>query len=193
MRVHTDSPKSGKESSATAWVGEVERIYHQCGVRVYSLARRMLGNDNDAEDVAQEVLLQLVRDYGDSAGEATVTIPLYRVTVDAVLAIRRKRSIHRELQFAEAWVGSEDNYHSRGDRSSSAVDAKVLHGELCDRIEFAIAQLPDDCRDSFVLGDIEKLTYAEIGGILNLCVVAVKSRIHRARLILCNVLQPYLN
>lgn len=188
---HVELAKLSKESSAT--VLEVEKIYHECGTRIYSLSRRMLGNDDDAEEVASEVLFQLVRGYGDFRGEAAVRTWLYRVTVNAALALCRKSSNCKERQFAEAWESPEDNYHPRGYRPSSAPDAKVFHGELSDRIESAIAQLPDACRDSFVLADIEKLTYAEIGDILNLSMAAVKSRIHRARLMLRNAVQPYLN
>lgn len=184
-------PKSSKESLAS--VVEVERIYHECGTRIYSLARRMLGNDNDAEDVAQEVLLQVVRGWGNFRGESTVMTWLYRVTVNAALAIRRKRSICRERQFADTWESPEDNYYPGGFRPSSAPDAQVLHSELRERIETAIARLPDTYRDSFILADIEQLSYAEIGEILGLSLAAVKSRIHRARLMLRDSLQPYLN
>ena len=190
-RVMQALPSTSKDSLTTTL--EVEKVYRECGTRIYSLARRMLGNDIDAEDVAQEVLLQVVRGWGNFRGEASVMTWLYRVTVNAALALRRKRSICKERQFAEAWESPEDNYYPRGYRPSTAPDSQVLHGELRDRIETAIARLPDTYRDSFILADIEELSYAEIGDILGLSLAAVKSRIHRARLMLRDALQPYLN
>ena len=74
----------------------IEDVYRQCGTRVYSLARRMLDNDADAEDVAQDVLLQVVRGLDNFRGESTIMTWLYRVTVNAALALRRKRAAVRD-------------------------------------------------------------------------------------------------
>src|SRR6516162_8964788 len=76
-----------------------EQVFHEFGPRVYNLARRMLGNDADAEDVTQDVLLQVVRKLDTFRGEANLTTWLHRVTVNAALAHRRKRANreHREI------------------------------------------------------------------------------------------------
>src|ERR1051326_4107182 len=72
---------------------QVEREYRQ---RIYHLARRLVGNDADAEDVAQEVLLQVLRKLNTFRGEAAFPTWLSRVTVNAALAQRRKRAVHEE-------------------------------------------------------------------------------------------------
>src|ERR1700757_3604094 len=69
-----------------------EQVFHQHAPQIYSLARRMLGNDADAEDVTQDVLLQVVRKLNTFRGESAFPTWLHRVTVNAALAHRRKRA-----------------------------------------------------------------------------------------------------
>src|SRR3954463_14605587 len=81
-------------------VGELtpERVFRDYAPRVYNLARRMLGNDADAEDVTQDVLLQVVRKLDTFRGEAALPTWLHRVTVTAALAPRRKKAARDERQ-----------------------------------------------------------------------------------------------
>src|SRR5215470_8995099 len=71
-------------------------VFHLYGSRVYSLARRMLGSDADAEDVTQDVLLQVIRKLPTFRGESAFPTWLHRVTVNAALAHRRKRAVRDE-------------------------------------------------------------------------------------------------
>src|SRR6185503_14999826 len=73
-----------------------DRVFRDYAPRVYNLARRMLGNDADAEDVTQDVLLQVIRKLGTFRGEADIATWLHRVTVNAALAHRRKRARRQE-------------------------------------------------------------------------------------------------
>jgi RNA polymerase sigma factor (sigma-70 family) len=73
-----------------------ERVVREHAPRVYNLARRMLGNESDAEDVTQDVMLQVVRKLDTFRGEAALSTWLHRVTVNAALAHRRKRANHHE-------------------------------------------------------------------------------------------------
>src|ERR1700756_421217 len=75
-----------------------ELVFHQYAPRVYHLARRMLGNNADAEDVTQDVLLQVVRKLDTFRGESSLGTWLHRVTANAVHAFRRKRAAIRERQ-----------------------------------------------------------------------------------------------
>src|SRR6516225_2166899 len=69
-----------------------EEVFRQYGPRVYTLARRMLGSDADAEDVTQDVLLQVIRKLPTFRGEAAFPTWLHRVTVNAALGHRQKRA-----------------------------------------------------------------------------------------------------
>src|SRR5260370_14156340 len=73
-----------------------EEVFREYAPRIYNLARRMLGNDADAEDVTQDVLLQVIRKLGTFRGESAFPTWLHRVTVNAALAHRRKRASREE-------------------------------------------------------------------------------------------------
>src|SRR6516165_39881 len=70
-----------------------EQVYHAYGPRVYNMARKMVSNEKDAEDVTQDVFLQVVRKLPSFRGEAALPTWLHRVTVNAALAHRRKRAV----------------------------------------------------------------------------------------------------
>src|SRR5262245_44233887 len=75
-----------------------ELVYREYTQRIYRVALRMVGNEADAEDVTQEVLLQVVRKLDTFRGESSLATWLYRVTANAALALRRKRASCRERQ-----------------------------------------------------------------------------------------------
>src|SRR5438045_661389 len=72
-----------------------EQVYHDYAPRVYSMARRMVSNDVDAEDVTQDVLLQVVRKLPTFRGEAAFPTWLHRVTVNAALSLRRRQAVRQ--------------------------------------------------------------------------------------------------
>ena len=164
-----------------------ESVYHQHAGRVFALARRMLGNDADAEDVTQEVLLQVVRKLDTFRGEAALTTWLHRVTANAALALRQRRASHRERPLPAA----PEQQAVAACRTRVAPDELALSHELREKIEAAIAQLPVLYRQTYVLADIDGLSNAEVGAALALSLAAVKSRLHRARLLMRDALAPY--
>src|SRR6266852_7000160 len=93
----TDSSLGDKPSALTP-----ERVFKDYAPRVYNLARRMLGNDADAEDVTQDVLLQVVRKLDTFRGESSLATWLHRITVNAALAHRRKRALIKERQMQDS-------------------------------------------------------------------------------------------
>src|SRR3982751_3125623 len=88
-----------------------DRVFREFAPRVYNLARRMLGNDADAEDVTQDVLLQVVRKLDTFRGESAFPTWLHRVTVNAALAHRRKASYRQERTVADPMDAFIDDGH----------------------------------------------------------------------------------
>src|SRR5438876_607859 len=89
-----------------------EQVYHDYAPRVYNMARRMVRNDLDAEDVTQDVLLQVVRKLPTFRGESAFPTWLHRVTVNTALAHRRKRAageVRRVYDTLENFLA--DGYH----------------------------------------------------------------------------------
>jgi RNA polymerase sigma-70 factor (ECF subfamily) len=170
-----------------------ERVFQDYAPRIYNLARRMLGSDADAEDVTQDVLLQVVRKLDTFRGEAALPTWLHRVTVNAALAHRRKRAQRQKHHVSDPLDQFlENGHHTTPIRPwSIQPEQEVLDRETHQLIEQAIAELPEIYRDVYVLADVEGLPNAEIGEILGLSVAAVKSRLHRARLLMRNVLAPH--
>lgn len=170
-----------------------EVVFREYAPRIYNLARRMLGNDADAEDVTQDVLLQVVRKLDTFRGDAQFSTWLHRVTVNAALAHRQKRANRQKRESGEA---SEDLLETAAPetavkRWNVSPDEPVLAAEQAAVIEKAINELPEPFRDVYLLADVEGLPNAEIGEMLGLSVAAVKSRLHRARMRMRDLLAPH--
>jgi RNA polymerase sigma-70 factor (ECF subfamily) len=169
-----------------------EEVFHRYAPRVYNLARRMLSSDADAEDVTQDVLLQVVRKLPTFRGESAFPTWLHRVTVNAALAHRRKGQTQRDhLSATPLEAALEEAPHGRVRRWSVGPEEAALDRETQELIERAIAELPDEYRDVLVLADVEGLPNAETAQLLGVSVPAVKSRLHRARLKLRDALAPH--
>jgi RNA polymerase sigma-70 factor (ECF subfamily) len=170
-----------------------EQVFRDYAPRVYNLARRMLGNDADAEDVTQDVLLQVVRKLDTFRGESAFPTWLHRVTVNAALAHRNKRARsenHRVLDPLEKFL--DDGHHAAHVRPWGVQPDKAAQDrETQELIEKAIAELPLIYRDVCVLADVEGLNNAEIAEMLQLSVPAVKSRLHRGRMLMRDALAPH--
>ena len=170
-----------------------ELVFREYAPRIFNLARRMLGNDADAEDVTQDVLLQVVRKLDTFRGESQLSTWLHRITVNAALANRQKRA---NRQKHEAGEGGDDLLDtappdSTVKRWNVLPEDPVLATEQHEVIEKAINTLPEPFRDVYVLSDVEGMPNAEIGEILGLSVPAVKSRLHRARMRMRDLLAPH--
>ena len=167
-----------------------EQVFNEYVPRVYNLARRMLGNDADAEDVTQDVLLQVVRKLNTFRGESEFSTWLHRVTVNAALAHRGKRARRQEYEIHDPLDNFLENGHHGAPVKPWSVspDQRALDQETHRLIEDAIARLPEIYRDVYVLADVEGLNNPEIADILELSIAAVKSRLHRARLLMRNAL-----
>jgi RNA polymerase sigma-70 factor (ECF subfamily) len=154
------------------------------------MARRMLGNAADAEDVTQDVLLQVVRRLDSFRGQARFTTWLDRVTLNAALARRHSRA-RRECQLDAPLDGLPGACASRRGAAPRGPERVALDREASALVERAVGRLPEMYRDVFVLADVEGLANAEVGGLLGLSLAAVKSRLHRARLLLRAALAPH--
>jgi RNA polymerase sigma-70 factor (ECF subfamily) len=170
-----------------------EQVFRNYAPRIYHLARRMLDNNADAEDVTQDVLLQVVRKLDTFRGESAFPTWLHRVTVNAALAHRRKRAAQEERRVHDPLdhFDAEGLHGSAVKRWSIRPDQPALQKEQHQLIENAIAQLPETYRDVLILADVEQLPNAEIAEMLGLGLAAVKSRLHRARLLMRDFLAPH--
>ncbi len=170
-----------------------DRVFREYAPRVYNLARRMLGNDADAEDVTQDVLVQVVRKLDTFRGEAAFPTWLHRVTVNAALAHRRKRARRDEGRVGDPLDNFDNDGHHVGHVRPwpSNPESSVLATEQAELIDKSIQTLPDMYREVFVLADVEQMPNSDIAEILEISVPAVKSRLHRARLMMRDALSHH--
>jgi RNA polymerase sigma-70 factor (ECF subfamily) len=165
------------------------------GDRVYRLARRITGSNEDAEEVAQDALWTAARKIGTFKGESAFGSWLYRITANAAyMKLRSRRAKANEIALDDVLptLDEEGRHFEPMDDWSSRVDEQALQGELREVLEGAIAALPPDYRTAVVLHDIEGLSNPDIAETLGISLPAVKSRIHRSRLFLRQRLSEYL-
>jgi RNA polymerase sigma-70 factor, ECF subfamily len=163
------------QASASGNMAAFETLYERHHRRVYSLCLRMLANPTEAEDLAQEVFVQLFRKIGSFRGESAFTTWLHRMTVNQVLMHFRKRGVRLEQTTEE------------GDELADVVQSGTERPQampVVDRIalDAAIAQLPPGYRSAFVLHDIEGYEHEEVARLLGCSVGTSKSQLHKARL-----------
>ena len=171
-----------EEPSATV---DFDRIVEEHSSFVYNVAFRMMGNPQDAEDVAQEAFISAYRAFGRFRGESKVTTWLYRITVNAALMRLRKEKKARTL----TQTGLDDLVIPDW---SDAPFRAARDSELGDRMRDGIEMLPDDLKAAVVLRDMEELSNAEAAEVIGISVPALKSRLHRGRVLLRKHLEEYL-
>jgi RNA polymerase sigma-70 factor (ECF subfamily) len=156
--------------------------------RVFRLARRLTGNDGDAQDAQQDAFLQVYRSLPSFRGDARFSTWLYRIATNAALMLCRARA-RRPAQSLEEYL---PRFDAGGQHAATPDELRVAGraDELLDRQLLAekaragIERLPDLYREAFVLRDLEELTTADVAEVLGLEPAAVRQRVHRARLML---------
>ena len=158
---------------STSEMEAFEEIYHLHHKRVYSICFRMVRNAADAEDLTQQVFIQLFRKLHTFRGESSFTTWLHRMTVNQVLMHFRRRMVKTEKTTED---GSTPIRIVTGTENPSRM-------ALIDRIALnqAIGQLPTGYRMVFILHDLEGFDHFEIGKMLGCAVGTSKSQLHKAR------------
>jgi RNA polymerase sigma-70 factor (ECF subfamily) len=148
---------------------------------VYSVVYRLLGDQNDACDVVQEVFIKIFRSVGSFKERSSLRTWIYRIAVNEAHNHRRWFSRHRRREVA---IEHEDDDHRSfelaADPGPSPFDF-ALDRETHVLIERALEEISPVFRTAVVLRDIEGLGYEEIAEILQISLGTVKSRILRGR------------
>ena len=155
--------------------------------RVFTIAFRMLGNRQEAEDVAQDVFVSLIRSIHSFRGESQFSTWLFRVAVNHVknhvkYLRRRRQQLKVAWDAHEGWEpqAADDGHFptvGRVDRPDQETSAR----ELATKALGALDELEEEFRQALVLREIEGMSYDRIAAITGVPEGTVKSRIHRAR------------
>jgi RNA polymerase sigma-70 factor (ECF subfamily) len=168
---------------------EVVRRYQG---KVYQLALRLTGNEMDAMDVIQDVFLSVWQKIHTFRGAAAFSSWLYRITANAAFARLNKRRRTAAVSLDDILPAVEESGGEHLVDWPEKPDTILYNKEAREALDRAITALPEDFRTVVVLRDVEGLSNQEVADILNLSVPAVKSRLHRARLILRKRLGQFL-
>ena len=151
-----------------------ELVYQRYHRRTYSLCLRMTNSQTEAEDLTQEVFIQLFRKIGSFRGDSAFSTWLHRLTINQVLMHFRRRSVKNEKT------------SETGDMPEQTVSGTANPNKMpvIDRIALknAIGELPNGYRNVFVLHDVEGFEHEEVARMLGISVGTSKSQLHKARL-----------
>lgn len=165
------------QKSASGDIASFEELYRRHFRRVYSLALRMTGSPEEAEDLTQDTFTHLYNKIGSFRGESAFTTWLHRMTVNQVLMHFRRRKSRPEFTAFSNEEGETPVQIVQGTENQNKMP-------VVDRIilENAISKLPPGYRSVFVLHDIEGHEHGEIAEMLGISEGTSKSQLHKARL-----------
>ena len=157
---------------------------------VYNTALSIVQNAEDAEDITQEVFIQVYQSVQSFKGESKFSTWLYRITISKSLDHERRRKRKKRFAFIRSLTATQNE---------SSVHVADFHhpGVLLDRKENAaiifkaIGALPTNQRIAFTLHKVEGLSYQEISEVMETSISSVESLIHRARNNLKKILGDY--
>jgi len=176
----------------------LEMLMARHSSRVYRVAFGITRNHPEAEEVVQDVFLTLFRKIDMFEGRAALSTWLYRVAANAALIKRRGKRATMEMSLEDCLPTFREDGHRDGDHAmlmadwSATPESELLSGEAREILDRALDRLPEHYRALLVLRDVEELSNEEVAEILGESVSTVKSRLHRARMALREILTRQL-
>ena len=173
----------------------LEAIFNLYSPRLYNVAQRILGEVAEAEEVIQDVFWAAFRKANSFRGTAQFSTWLYRLTINAALGKIRRSKKNKEVEYEEFLPKfQKDGHHLMRPVVdwSDTLDEKYAAHELQQLLKDALDQLKPLDKSVVVLSDLEGMSDKEIATMLRLTVSAVKTRLHRVRLVLRGKLAIHL-
>jgi RNA polymerase sigma-70 factor (ECF subfamily) len=160
-----------------------ETMVRQYGGRMLATARRLLGNEQDANDAVQQAFISVFRSIAGFNGEAKLSTWLHRIVVNAALAQMRYRRRRPELSIDDLLPRFDEEGQWAGDLAARSEARETLTDvrETQELVRRCIDRLPEVYRSVLILRDIEDLDTAEAAEMLAITPNAAKIRLHRAR------------
>lgn len=178
-----------KRGDTAAFAELVEKYKHP----VMNLVARLIRDEAEAEDVAQNVFIQVHKSAARYQPSAKFTTWLFTIARNLCLNEIRRRARH-PTDSIDATHPHDDDQPARQfpDAKNFSPDHAALHGELELKIEEALASLPENQRTAIILFQRQEMSYEEIAGVIGTSLSATKSLIFRGREVLKERLKAYL-
>jgi RNA polymerase sigma-70 factor (ECF subfamily) len=170
-----------------------ETLIRNEGGRLLSVARRILGNEEDAREAVQEAFVSAFRAREQFQGHSRLSTWLHRIAVNAAIQKLRTRKRRPEEAIDDLLPRFLPNggHIERFTAWTEPPDEAVSRRETAEFVRKAIDQLPESYRTVLLLRDIEGLSTEESANVLETTANAVKIRLHRARMALRTLLAPH--
>lgn len=175
--------QQGDESAFKKLVDEWQNM-------VYNTALSIVQNEDDADDITQEVFIQVYQSVSSFKGESKFSTWLYRITVNRALDHEKKKKTKKRFAFVQRIFGNEEAAQvqpTEFNHPGVQLEKKERVAELFN----ALKQIPDNQRVAFTLHKLEGQSYQEVAEIMNTSLYAVESLIARAKANLKKVLSVY--
>lgn len=168
-----------RAGDASAFDGLIERYQD----RVYNLCYRLCPNHADAADLTQTAFLKALESLSRFEARSNFFTWLYRIAANEALSLRRQRRRRPSIS-----LDGVDEDRRASEPTVNEIANRIDQADLMKRLEAALERLEDEFRVAVVLRDVEDMDYSEIAEVLGVPVGTVKSRIHRARMMLRKIL-----
>ncbi len=178
--------KRGEESAFRSLVEQYQDL-------VYNTALGIVQNESDAEDVAQEVFIQVFRSIGTFKSEAKLSTWIYRITTTRALDLLRARKSKKRFGLLKRLWETEEESPVENISDFNHPGVSLERKEEATQLMTAIAQLPENQKVAFVLHKLEGLSYLEVAEVMGNTLPAVESLMHRARLNLRKILEKKIS
>jgi RNA polymerase sigma-70 factor (ECF subfamily) len=165
---------------------EFEQLYQRSHRRAYNLAYRLTGNATDAEDVTQDAYVRAWHNFDSYDSSRSFEGWLFRIITNRVIDLRRRQKRVPMYSLDTPVQGDEDGQPLAHEFAAPDSDPEqiVIGPIMEERLQEALAALPDDYRTAILLCDVEQRSYQEIADTMHCAIGTVRSRIHRARVML---------
>jgi RNA polymerase sigma-70 factor (ECF subfamily) len=173
----------------------IESALESLTTSVFAFARKVCGNAQDAEDIAQETMLKFTRSVDRFSDPTGLAVWLYKVAKTCCLMSRRRSKFapRESLSLEELMANPTEATRGSNDKWPRNPEDLVLQEELRDQLERAVQSLPERFRLVLILRDMEGLHTKEVAHIMGISELTARMRLHRARVYVRNTLDRYLH
>ena len=177
----SDMGKLLVKKSQSGDVESFELLISAYDKRAYNIAYRVMGNEEDAKDMAQEALLRIFRSIKDFKGQSSFSTWLYRIVTNVCLDELRRRKNEKYVSMDSTIQTDSGELHMELCSDKETPESVYERVEQRELIKSAISELNEDYKSVIVLRDVQGFSYEEISNMLDCSLGTVKSRINRAR------------
>jgi RNA polymerase sigma-70 factor (ECF subfamily) len=165
---------------------EFERLFQRSQRRAYNLAYRLTGNVADAEDVTQDAYVRAWHNFDTYDSGRSFEGWLFRIITNRVIDLRRRQKRVPIYSLDSPIAGDDDGQPLAHEFAAPNSDPEqIVVGKVMEeKLQVALASLPEDYRKAILLCDVQQRTYQEIADDMRCAIGTVRSRIHRARVML---------